>query len=84
MKFFAVICSMFLSLESFAVYVKPYRRRDGTYVQGHHRTAPNHTITDNYSYNRNTNNSNTNAGTGCINSPSSGDFVVRPPSNEIR
>ncbi|AYA37835.1 SH3 domain-containing protein [Hymenobacter oligotrophus] len=36
---------------SFAqVYVKGYTRRDGTYVQPHYRTSPNHTVTDNYSY----------------------------------
>ena len=30
-------------------YVKPHVRSDGTYVQGHYRTAPNRTPSDNYS-----------------------------------
>lgn len=32
-----------------SVYVKPHVRSDGTFVQGHNRTAPNETIRDNYS-----------------------------------
>lgn len=32
------------------VEVSGYYRKDGTYVQPHTRTAPNHTITDNFSY----------------------------------
>jgi len=32
------------------VYVKGHTRKDGTYVRAHHRTSPNHTVTDNYSY----------------------------------
>jgi len=31
------------------VYVEGYYRKDGTYVQGHYRTAPNHTNRDNFS-----------------------------------
>ena len=31
------------------VGVRPYTRRDGTYVQPHHRTAPNSTQHDNFS-----------------------------------
>ena len=30
------------------VGVKPYTKRDGTYVQPHHRTAPNSTQRDNF------------------------------------
>jgi opacity protein-like surface antigen len=30
------------------VYVRPYYRSDGTYVQGHYRTAPNSSTWDNY------------------------------------
>lgn len=29
-------------------YVSPYVRSDGTYVQGHYRTAPDNTIYNNY------------------------------------
>jgi hypothetical protein len=35
--------------------VRPYSRRDGTYVQPHHRKAPNSTQRDNYSSRGNTN-----------------------------
>lgn len=31
------------------VYVKGYYRSNGTYVQPHYRTAPNHTVNDNWS-----------------------------------
>ena len=31
------------------VYVKPHVTKDGTYVEGHHRTSPNETKMDNYS-----------------------------------
>jgi len=31
------------------VYVNPYVRKDGTYVQGHVRSSPNSTDLDNYS-----------------------------------
>ncbi len=37
------------------VYVHSYVRRDGTYVQGHYRTAPNNTTVDNYSHKGNVN-----------------------------
>lgn len=30
------------------VYVQPHIRSDGTYVQGHHRTAPDHNPYNNY------------------------------------
>ena len=30
-------------------YVRPYVRSDGTYVQGHHKTAPDSTPSNNYS-----------------------------------
>ena len=37
------------------VYVKGYYRKDGTYVQGHYRSEPNHTNHDNYSTQGNVN-----------------------------
>ncbi len=37
------------------VYVNGYFRRDGTYVGGHHRTAPNRTTVDNFSTRGNVN-----------------------------
>ena len=36
-------------------YVAPHVRSDGTFVQGHVRSAPNGTTTDNYSTRGNTN-----------------------------
>jgi hypothetical protein len=37
------------------VYVNPYVKRDGTYVQGHYRSSPNSSVYDNYSTRGNTN-----------------------------
>lgn len=37
------------------VYVQPHTRSDGTYVQGHYRTAPNSTNYDNWSSKPNVN-----------------------------
>lgn len=37
------------------VYVKPHVTKDGTYVQGYERTAPNSTKMDNYSTQGNSN-----------------------------
>lgn len=36
-------------------YVKPYMKKDGTYVEGHVRSAPNNTNTDNYGTKGNSN-----------------------------
>lgn len=36
-------------------YVKPHITKDGTYVEGHYRSSPNNTTTDNYSTKGNTN-----------------------------
>lgn len=36
-------------------YVKPHVRKDGTYVEGHVRSAPNNTNLDNYGTKGNTN-----------------------------
>lgn len=37
------------------VYVQPHVRKDGTFVPGHYRTAPNSTRTDNWSSKPNVN-----------------------------
>jgi len=37
-------------IASAQVWVRPYIRKDGTVVQGHYRSRPNKTPTDNYSY----------------------------------
>lgn len=36
-------------------YVQGYTRKDGTYVQGHHRTTPDNTINNNYTTKGNVN-----------------------------
>jgi hypothetical protein len=36
-------------------YVRGYTRKDGTYVQGHMRSDPDSTVTNNYSFSGNTN-----------------------------
>jgi hypothetical protein len=38
-----------------AVYVKGYRKKDGTYVKGYYRTKANKTVRDNYSFKGNVN-----------------------------
>ena len=47
LTFFSII--LFGQTNSKHVYVEPYTRSDGTTVQGHMRTAPNSTNTDNFS-----------------------------------
>lgn len=44
---FLIITGFNLSAQD--VWVNGYTRKDGTYVQGHYRTKPNHTKNDNYS-----------------------------------
>lgn len=43
-----LLASMPLAAQS-AVYVRDYKRTDGTYVPGHYRTRPNNSTFDNYS-----------------------------------
>lgn len=45
--FFIAACGLVASASA-QTYVKPHVRKDGTYVDGHVRTAPNNTKTDNY------------------------------------
>ena len=53
---FAIPSTLFLGgLASANTYVNGYTRSNGTRVQGHYRTSPNHTATDNWSYRGNTN-----------------------------
>lgn len=50
-RFLLLLILCFFIIKSFAqVHVRGYYRSNGTYVQPHERTRPNHTITDNYSY----------------------------------
>ncbi|OYU83011.1 MAG: hypothetical protein CFE24_13205 [Flavobacterium sp. BFFFF2] len=51
-KLFLFIALFFAAAQSYAqspVYVSGYTRSNGTYVEGHYRTAPNYTRNDNYS-----------------------------------
>lgn len=52
-----LLCSSILcgQTNSKHVYVKPYTKKDGTYVPGYYRTAPNSSNTDNFSTKGNTN-----------------------------
>jgi hypothetical protein len=53
MKTLLIILLCSISLSTYAgglVHVNGYTRADGTWVEGHVRTAPNDTITDNFSY----------------------------------
>ncbi len=65
-----VALSMLLALVSTSAFavghhkVKSYYRKDGTYVQGHERTNPNNTQTDNYGYPGNYNPNNGSISTG--------------------
>ena len=48
---FLTLCVFLISQIAYAdVYVRGYTRSNGTYVQGHYRSSPNSTVTDNYSY----------------------------------
>ena len=51
-----VILFLFSSI-AFAkdVYVNSYTRKDGTYVQGYHRSSPDSTVTNNYDFKGNNN-----------------------------
>lgn len=46
---------LFIGTIAYAVHVKGYTRKDGTYVQPHERSAPNKTKNDNYSTKGNVN-----------------------------
>jgi len=56
MKKFASLALIVLSTSAVAqTYVAPYVKQDGTYVEGHYKSQPNNTKTDNYSSQGNTN-----------------------------
>jgi hypothetical protein len=50
-----VLFASFAAQAMAQTYVSPYVRSDGTYVQGHVRSSPNGTTSDNYSTKGNTN-----------------------------
>jgi hypothetical protein len=56
MKYLALIALLFVGTAiARDVYVQPHVRRDGTYVQGHHRSAPDGNPYNNYSTEGNVN-----------------------------
>lgn len=56
MKKIAILFAAAFAVSAWAqTYVKPYVKRDGTYVEGHMRSNPNSTRQDNYSTQGNVN-----------------------------
>jgi len=43
-----LLAAIFAASASSQTYVAPHVRKDGTYVEGHHRSNPNRTVDDNY------------------------------------
>jgi hypothetical protein len=56
-RIFAAIFALFTAASPALAdqYVHGYTRSDGTYVQGHYRSSPDGTVTNNYSYEGNVN-----------------------------
>lgn len=54
---YLIFAGLLLSTAAFArdVYVQPHVRNDGTYVQGHYRTAPDNSTYNNYGAQGNSN-----------------------------
>lgn len=49
MKKIAILLAVVFAASAWSqTYVQPYVRKDGTYVEGHHRTAPDQSLTNNY------------------------------------
>jgi hypothetical protein len=58
MRILALVAALLVTFSMSAAaqtYVDGYTRKDGTYVQGHWRSAPDHSPYNNYSYPGNTN-----------------------------
>ena len=54
-KLLLILLLSIIATEAYAESVRGYYRKDGTYVNSYERSAPNGTVTDNYSYKNNTN-----------------------------
>src|SRR6516225_7374322 len=63
------------------VSVRGYYRQNGTYVQPHHRSAPNGTVTDNYSYRGNVNPHNGSVGTNYYRHDLTSPYYTGPDSH---
>lgn len=50
MKKLAIVIAFAIAVPAWAqsTYVKPHVRKDGTYVEGHHRTKPDSSVDNNY------------------------------------
>lgn len=66
---FLVAACACIQVATAQTHVNPYTKRDGTYLPGHIRSAPNSTVDDNYSTRGNYN-------------PGSGQFGTQRPSYE--
>jgi hypothetical protein len=55
MKHILLLLALICSSLTASVYVDGYTRSDGTYVEGHYRSSPNDTVSDNYSTDGNEN-----------------------------
>jgi hypothetical protein len=62
-------------------YVHGYTRSNGTYVQGYTRSAPDNTVTNNYSYQGNVNPNNGNVGTNAYTHDATSPNYVGPDAN---
>jgi hypothetical protein len=51
----ALLIATFAATAWAQTYVRPHVNKDGTYIEGHYRSAPNHTDSDNYSTKGNVN-----------------------------
>ena len=49
MKSVITLALLLAAVAQAQTYVRPHVRQDGTFVEGHYRSAPNSTRTDNYS-----------------------------------
>ncbi|WP_379969844.1 hypothetical protein [Epilithonimonas sp. UC225_85] len=75
MKKLFTLFVVLLSIYNYSqVSVRGYYRKNGTYVQPHVRTAPNSTVTDNYSYRGNYNPNTEYTTTSSISSPSKSNY----------
>lgn len=54
-KFIALFIALCAATAWSQTYVRPHVTKDGTYVEGHYKSQPNNTKTDNYSTQGNTN-----------------------------
>ncbi len=82
-KSLLVLAIALFSFSAFAqVHVKGYTRSDGTYVAPHERSAPNGTVTDNYSFKGNSNPYNGSVGTNEYRHDTTSPYFNGTPDNQ--